>query len=247
MVCEGLDRQVGETLLAHTNNTGSMLGLLRPGAEVLLSPARNPDRKLRWTWELVRHQGFWVGINTQTPNRMLRLAWEAGLLPEAEGYDGFRAEAKVGESRLDGLFVRGAGGGSGVGPGRGALSGRKSRKAGLEPTDFAPEDQLWVECKNVTMVEDEVALFPDAVTERGQKHLRELMALARTGARVALFFLVQRPDGKCFGPADMIDPAYAELLYRALDAGVEAWPYEAVATPRGIGLGRRLGVTERSF
>jgi sugar fermentation stimulation protein len=238
VVCEGRGQHAGQTLLAHTNNTGSMLGLLRPGAEVLLSPAQNPDRKLRWTWELVRHQDFWVGINTQTPNRMLRLAWEAGLLHEAEGYAGFRAEAKIGESRLDGLFVRGRGSGSG----RGGLSGAKPRKAGLDPADYAPEDQLWVECKNVTMVEDEVALFPDAVTERGQKHLRELMALARTGARVALFFLIQRPDGKCFGPADMIDPAYAELLYRALDAGVEAWPYEAVVTPSGIGLGRRLGL-----
>lgn len=229
VVCEGLDEHAGETLLAHTNNTGSMLGLLRPGEEVLLSPAANPERKLRWTWELVRHQDFWVGINTQTPNRMLRLAWEAGLLPETAGYDGFRPEAKTGQSRLDGLFVRGA---------QRAVRAKERIEAG----DYPPGDRLWVECKNVTLVEDEVALFPDAATERGQKHLRELMSLAKTGARVALFFLIQRPDGRCFGPADPIDPVYAELFWRALDAGVEVWPYEAVVAERGIGIGRRLGV-----
>jgi sugar fermentation stimulation protein A len=101
---------------------------------------------------------------------------------------------------------------------------------------------LWVECKNVTMVEDGVACFPDAVTERGQKHLRELMALAKSGARVALFFLIQRPDGECFGPADFIDPVYAELFYEALDQGVEAWPYVADVDAEGISLGRRLKV-----
>ncbi len=103
---------------------------------------------------------------------------------------------------------------------------------------------LWVECKNVTMVEDGVACFPDAVTERGQKHLRELMALAEAGSRVALFFLVQRPDGGCFGPADFIDPMYADLFYQALDAGVEAWPYEAHVDTKGISLGRRLEVVQ---
>ncbi|MEF2143913.1 MAG: DNA/RNA nuclease SfsA [Desulfovibrionaceae bacterium] len=232
VICEGLDTQEGQLFRAHTNNTGSMLGLLRPGAEMLLSPAPGPERKLRWTWELVRHQGFWVGINTQTPNRMLRLAWQAGLLPEVEGYAGFRAEANVGQSRLDGLFVRGATKGAGG-------AGRDGR---VEAGDVAPADRLWVECKNVTLSEDGVALFPDAVTERGQKHLRELMALASTGARVALFFLIQRPDATCFGPADMIDPAYADFYWQALDAGVEAWPYLAIVGETGIGLGARLEV-----
>ncbi|MGE4470151.1 MAG: DNA/RNA nuclease SfsA [Desulfovibrio sp.] len=229
VVCHGLGEHAGQELLAHTNNTGSMLGLLRPGAEVLLSPAANPARKLRWTWELVRSHDFWVGINTQSPNRMLRRAWEAQALVETVGYDHFRAEAKAGQSRLDGLFLRG-------------WSGSGAR---IQAEDVPPEDRLWVECKNVTLVEDEVALFPDAVTERGQKHLRELMSLARTGARVALFFLVQRPDGHCFGPADVIDPVYAELFWRAVDAGVEIWPYQAVVTEQGIGLGRRLPLTSR--
>lgn len=201
----------GTVLAAHTNNTGSMLGLLRPGSTALLSPAANPDRKLKYTLEALELGGSMVGVNTLTPNRMLHAAWQAGAMPELDGYDHFKKEAKVGQSRLDAH-----------------LTGNKG--------------ELWVECKNVTMVEDDVACFPDAVTERGQKHLRELMSLAETGARVALFFMVQRPDGHCFGPADVVDPMYAELFYEALDAGVEAWPYVANVDEYGITLGHKLTV-----
>jgi sugar fermentation stimulation protein A len=206
---DGVDR--GATLKAHTNNTGSMLGLLRPGATALLSPAANPDRKLKYTLEGLELFGAMVGVNTLTPNRMLYAAWQAGAMEELDGYEHFRKEAKVGQSRLDAHLSGGRG-------------------------------ELWVECKNVTMVEDGVACFPDAVTERGQKHLHELMSLAETGVRVALFFLIQRPDGQCFGPADFVDPVYAELFYRALDAGVEAWPYVAEVDEYGISLGHRLKV-----
>ena len=142
----------GKPDVAHTNNTGSMIGLLRPGAPVLLSPAQNPGRKLRWTLELVwcgdpaayPRGGFWAGVNTSTPNRMLEAAFRAGKLPWAEGYTSFAREKVRGESRLDGLLE---------GPGM---------------------PRLWVECKNVTMSEDDVALFPDAVSERGLKHLGTL-------------------------------------------------------------------------
>lgn len=201
----------GRTVLAHTNNTGSMLGLLRPGATALLSPAASPGRKLPYTLEALELDGRFVGVNTLMPNRMLRRAWETRALPELAGYDTFRAEARTGESRLD---------------------------ARLD----GPGGTLWVECKNVTMVEDGVACFPDAVTGRGHKHLRELMALAATGARVALFFLVQRTDGRCFGPADVVDPIYAGLFYEALDRGVEAWPLVAEVDQSGVRLARRLRV-----
>jgi len=201
----------GEVLKAHTNNTGSMLGLLRPGSTALLSPAVNPNRKLKYTLEALDLAGTMVGVNTLTPNRMLHKAWETGALSEMDGYEHFKKEAKVGQSRLDAF-----------------LSGERG--------------DLWVECKNVTMVEDGIACFPDAITERGQKHLRELMALAKTGARVALFFLIQRSDGECFGPADFIDPVYAELFYEAMDKGVEMWPYVAYVNEYGITLGQRLPV-----
>lgn len=203
----------GTTLLAHTNNTGTMLGLLRQGTTALLSPATNPARKLKYTLEALWLHDAFVGVNTATPNRMLRQAWQTGAIPEMQGYTDYKSEAKVGQSRLDAR-----------------LSG--------------PKGELWVECKNVTMVEDQVACFPDAVTERGQKHLRELMELADKGIRVALFFLVQRPDGNCFGPADVVDPTYAALFYEALGKGVEVWPYVAHADADGIRLGKRLQVIQ---
>jgi sugar fermentation stimulation protein A len=199
----------------HTNNSGSMVGLLRPGAPVLVSPAANPGRRLPYTLELIQLDGIWVGVNTLTPNRMLARVWREGLLPELAPYDHYRSEAKIGKSRLDA-----------------SLSGSKGR--------------LWVEAKNVTLVEEDVAYFPDAVTDRGQKHLEELIRLAGEGQKVACFYLIQRSDARCFAPADFIDPAFTKLFWQALDAGVEAWPYRAAVSPEGIGLGRRLAVNGAS-
>ena len=199
----------------HCNNSGSMLGLLRKGAEVLVSPAQRTGRILPYTLELVCLQGFWVGVNTMTPNRLLRLGWEASAITEAARYDHFRGEARVGESRLDALLT-------------------------------GPDGSLWVEAKNVTLVEDDTAYFPDAVSVRAQKHLRELMDLTRRGARCACFYLIQRPDARCFAPASFIDPAFAELFRQALEVGVEVWPYVADVSPEGIGIGRRLPVARDS-
>ena len=206
----------GRDCLAHTNNSGSMLGLTRVGAPIFVSPALGSGRKLAYTLELVGLPGkygernAWVGVNTLTPNRLLRAAFFAGGLPWASGYTDFRAEAKRGQSRLDAVLT-----GDGLPP-------------------------LWVECKNVTLVEDGVAAFPDAVTERGQKHLREMIDIVAGGERAAFFYCVQRPDGQCFGPAEYIDPQYADLFYRALSAGVEAHPHIAVIGSRGIALGVEL-------
>jgi sugar fermentation stimulation protein A len=204
----------GERFWVHCNNSGSMLGLLRRGARVLISPALGRDRRLAYTLELVQLDSIWVGVNTLVPNRILHLAWKAGILPEVLGYEHFRREAKVGQSRLDAV-----------------LNG--------------PCGTLWIEAKNVTLVEDDAACFPDAVTTRGQKHLRELIQLAHKGDRVACFYLVQRPDADCFGPADFIDPAFADLFRQALREGVEAWPYRALVSPDGIGLGPRLPLHDK--
>ena len=216
----------GEPLWVHSNNSGSMLGLTLPGCPVLASPAANPNRKLKYTQECVwlaqtatpENQGivplsrqsacgFWVGVNTSVPNRMLEAAFYAHRLHFAKGYTSLVREAKRGQSRLDGLLT---------GP-------------GLPP--------LWVECKNVTMVEDDAACFPDAASERGQKHLRELMDIVAQGERAAMFYLVQRPDGHCFAPADFIDSDYARLFYEAKACGVEMYPYRALVRKEGIDLG----------
>jgi sugar fermentation stimulation protein A len=209
----------GQRFRAHTNNSGSMLGLLRPGLPVLVSKAAGLNRKSAYTLELININP-WVGVNTLTPNRLLKAAFERGLLPWARGYTHFRPEARRGQSRLDALLT---------GP------------------DLPP---LWVECKNVTLVEDGgVAAFPDAVTLRGQKHLEEMTRIAQSGERAAFFYCVQRGDAACFSPADYIDSAYAELFYKGLEAGVEAYPHKALLTVHpeketgnmgGIGLGEIL-------
>lgn len=199
----------GREAWAHTNNSGAMLGLLRPGNAALVSPAPGPGRKLAWTLEALECGGSWVCVNTLAPNRVLRAAWSAGLLPEAAGTTAFRAEAKVGDSRLDALLL-------------------------------GPGGDIWVEAKNVTLDVCGTACFPDAVTKRGQKHLRELMALAGRGLRTAVFYLVPMADVERFAPADFIDPAYAELFWRALDCGVEAWPWRALVDERGLRLDKRL-------
>jgi sugar fermentation stimulation protein A len=194
---------------AHCNNSGSMLGLLRPGCKVLVAPAKRAGRRLLYTLELIQSNGSWVGVNTLTPNRILRKAWELSLLPEIAGYHQFKSEAKIGLSRLDACLI-------------------------------GPDGMLWIEAKNVTLAEDEVAYFPDAITQRGQRHLTELIELAKNGKRVACFFLIQRPGSRCFAPADFIDSRFAELFWRAVDAGVEMWPYEAIVSLQGIGLRQRL-------
>ncbi|NLW81557.1 MAG: DNA/RNA nuclease SfsA [Desulfovibrionales bacterium] len=204
----------GHPVTVHTNNSGSMLGLLRPGMDIFISPAPSPARKLPYTLELVRPGKDWIGVNTLTPNRLLQKAWTAGMLPELVGYGHFQAEAVRGASRLDACLA-------------------------------GPQGEFWIEAKNVTMVEDQVAAFPDAVTKRGQKHLRELMELARQGARVGVFLAVQRPDGLCFGPADYIDPTFAELFWLAVDHGVEFMPYVVHASPGGIALGHKLPLISR--
>ena len=204
----------GESTVIHSNNTGSMLGLTKKGLPVLASLSSNPQRKLPFTQEAVylgeKGSGFWVGVNTSVPNRMLVQAHAQGCLPVEKGYDTLRTEVVRNASRLDGL-----------------LEGR-----GLP--------RIWVECKNVTLVEDDTAIFPDAVSQRAAKHLHELTDIVLSGERAAMFCLVQRPDARCFGPADCIDPVFAKAFWEAVDKGVEVWAYHAVVEPEGVTLAERL-------
>lgn len=202
----------GSDVTVHCPNSGSMKGCALPGSRVYLSRSPNPDRKYPLSWELVQAGGFWAGINTGLPNRLVREAIEDGSVAELQGYPTLRSEVPYGEhSRID-LLLEG------------------------------PTGRCFVEVKNVTLVEDGRALFPDAVTTRGQKHLRELMRVVREGDRGVIFFTVQRGDGDAVSPADSIDPEYGRLLRLALDNGVEALAYRALVTPEEIRLTERLPV-----
>ncbi|HEC90064.1 MAG TPA: DNA/RNA nuclease SfsA [Alphaproteobacteria bacterium] len=205
----------GTVVTAHCANSGSMLGLTEPGALVWLSPARNPDRKLKYTWELVRVGETLVGVNTSLANKLVSEAVKAGLVPELSGYEKILSEVKYGKnSRIDFLLEGGGG------------------------------PPCYVEIKSVTLKRDlsptAPVEFPDAVTTRGTKHLRELSAMADQGRRAVMFYLVQRQDGPAFTIACDIDPDYAAALKVAMKAGVEVLCYSCKLTEREIILERPL-------
>jgi len=197
----------GGAVTAHCANPGSMLGLTEPGAEVWLSPAANPARKLKYTWELVRAGDGLVGINTGHPNALAAEAIAAGRIPELAGYPELRREVRYGRnSRIDIL---------------------------LEGADEGPP--CHVEIKNVHLSRrGGVAEFPDSVTARGAKHLAELGDVVRAGGRAVMLYLVQRGDCGRFAIASDIDPAYDAALKTALDQGVEALCYACAVTTEGI-------------
>ncbi len=205
----------GRLVRAHTNNTGRMTGCSDPGSRVWLSPADRPGRKLLWTWEIVHvgPEGVAAGINTLVPNRLVAEAIEAGKIPGLSSSGSLRAEARY---------------------------GRENSRADLLLEDEG--GRTWVEVKNVTLVRDRAACFPDAVTLRGRKHLRELEHQVESGDRSVLFFVVQRSDAVCVVPADDIDPDYGRALRQAASHGVEVLAWQAAVSPEEIVLERPLPV-----
>ena len=206
----------GTSVTAHCPNTGSMLGCAEPGSRVWLSRSANPKRKYPFTWELVEVGGsVLVGINTVRSNALVREAVEDGIIRELAGYASIRSEIRYGGegSRADLLLTGG---------------------------DGRP---CFVEVKNVTAaVSGGIAVFPDAVTVRGTKHLRELTGVVADGGRAVLCFSVQRGDAREVRPADDIDPVYGRTLREALAAGVEAVAYRAEVSPAAVRLRSRIPV-----
>ncbi len=203
----------GETVVAHTPNTGSLLTCKEPGSLAYLSSNDNPKRKLKYTWELVQSGRALVGVNTLLANGLAAEAIAAGLIPELRGYPGLRREVKYGvNSRVD-LLLEGGG-----------------------------RPSCYVEVKNVSMGSHGVASFPDAVSERAAKHMRELAAQVRAGDRAAVLFVVQRGDCRRFTPADEIDPTYGKALRAAAAEGVQVLAYQAKVSPKEIKLVKSLPV-----
>lgn len=224
----------GRVLVTHCPNTGSLRGCLREGAPAAIEPAANPARKLRYTWKMVRLDGSWVGVDTSCANALVREALEAGLIPELADHDRIVPEVKYGlegRSRIDLLLSSG-------GSWPSVRRGPRALPVG--------DRRVYVEVKNTTLVYDRpqgrVAAFPDAVTERGRKHLADLVATVEAGHRAAMVFSVQRSDCIGFVPADDIDPAYGRALRAALAAGVEAYALGATIDPGRIELDRLLPI-----
>ena len=201
----------GKTVTAHCPNTGSMQGCSEPGRTVYLSRHENPKRKLKYTWEMIEMRDSLVGVNTQVPNRLIFRAVREGLIPELTGYKTVVREVGIGDrSRIDLMLVDGQ------------------------------RDRCYVEIKNCTLVDNGAALFPDAVTSRGLKHLNALEALVNAGCRCVMFYFIQRMDARIFKTADFIDPNYGQGLRRAVSRGVEILAYDVCLDLVGIQLNRKI-------
>ncbi|MGE5656389.1 MAG: DNA/RNA nuclease SfsA [Actinomycetota bacterium] len=206
----------GEIITAHCPNTGPMTGVYLPGNPVCVSYSNNLKRKLPYTWELIQisdPQPIWVGVNTALPNRVIKLALESQLFPQLGNYSLIQPEVSYGQDQ-------------------------KSR------VDFCltgGEVPIYLEVKNTTWTQKHLALFPDTVTERGQKHLKELIEVVKQGARAVMLYFINRSDCTHFAPGDSADRVYGQLLRQAVQEGVEVLPCRFEITPEGI---RYLGLAK---
>lgn len=206
----------GRELTLHCPNTGAMTGCAAPGDTVWYSTSDNAKRKYAHTWELTEtQQGAVICVNTLRANSLAKEAISAGIIPELSGYNQLKSEVKYGEenSRIDIM---------------------------LQADD---RQNCYIEVKSVTLAENEQGYFPDAVTERGQKHLRELMSVAAEGQRAVIFFAVLHSAITRFSPARHIDEKYAQLLSEAQQRGVEILAYKAEISAEGMALKKSLPVT----
>lgn len=201
----------GEEVTAHCTNSGSMKSCLENGAEVYLSPVNDPKRKTRFTWEMIKINGDWVGINTGNPNKIAFEAISKGEIPGLKNYTAIKREVKFNDSRFD-VFAENE------------------------------NEKCFVEVKNVTLKEGNYALFPDAVTTRGQKHLKTLIEVKKQGMRAVMLYIVQRMDVEIFAPAKDIDPDYANALKDAVSEGVELIVMQAKVSSEKIELVKKLPV-----
>lgn len=204
------------SVVAHCPNTGSMKSLLLPGTKAILSQSNDPKRKLAYTLEALQlPDGTLAVVNTQRPNAQVALAFREGLIPGIPAGCALEREVvHLPGSRYDLRIVQ---------------------------TNGVP---FWIEVKNVTLVESNTpggACFPDAVTERGTKHLHGLVELVQQGHRAAMFYLVNRTDATCFTPARHIDPIYAKALAHAVQNGVEVYVHRSLIHWDGASLHLDMG------
>ncbi len=215
-----IELETGEVVTAHCPNTGPMTGVCHIGGPVWVSYSTNPKRKLAYTWELAEVRDTvptWAGVNTALPNRVVKAMLAAKQIPELGDYSTTRPEVRYGgdgRSRID--FV---------------ISGAENAL----PT--------YIEVKNTTWAKGTLALFPDTVTTRGQKHLKELAALIPQAQAVMLYF-INRGDCTEFSPGDETDPTYGLLLRQAMARGVKVLPCRFEVTPAGL---RYLGLADLAF
>ncbi|GAA3551072.1 DNA/RNA nuclease SfsA [Zobellella aerophila] len=207
----------GNTLTLHCPNTGKMTGCAEPDSLIYFSTSNNAKRKYAHTWELTKTAaGDFICVNTARANELAAEALAGGDIPEFAGYHQIQPEVRYGQegSRIDFLL-----------------------SAGSKP-------DCYIEVKSVTLLEgQDRGYFPDTVSVRAQKHVRELIACRQAGYRAAILFCVLHTGIERVSPATHLDPDYAALLSRAVAAGVECLAWQAEISPRGMRLVRPLPFT----
>ena len=209
-----LDRD-GQEVTVHCPNPGAMLGLAELGMRVWVEPNDDPRKKLKYGWRLVELEGgHWAGIDTGVPNRVVKEALAARLIPELAGYADMRAEVPYAEkSRVDFLLT---------GPDGGLT---------------------YVEVKNVHLRRTgTLAEFPDCVTARGARHLADLAEMGGQGHRAVMLYLIQRTDCSELAFARDIDPVYGQAFDEARAQGVEAIAYDTRIDTGGVTFGASMGI-----
>ena len=218
-----------QVFTAHIANTGSLRGVFQEGLECLVTETKDPKRKLKLSVQMIKGPHSWIGVNTALANTLVWEAWQAGKIPHWRKFRQAQREVSVSEkSRIDIVLSQ--------------IELHEKMKPTLfqtyenQKTYKKPYPFHFVEIKNVTLAHDlkKTALFPDAVTLRGQKHLKELMEKVKKGHTAEIVFLVQRSDCLVFSPAKDIDPEYARLLKKAYNMGVKISSYPCLLRQDGI-------------
>jgi sugar fermentation stimulation protein A len=199
-----IELDTGEVIIAHVPNTGRMTNCWGENWDAYLSLHDNPKRKLKYTLELTNNGDTFICVNTHLTNKIAKEALESNLIKELSMYSGIKSEQKILDSRLDFYLTQ----------------------------DGLPD--AYVEVKNVTLVNDQLAQFPDAVTTRGQKHLQDLIKIKAMGHRAVMLYIINRHDASEFTSANEIDPKYAALLKEAKACGVEILAYQTKITQTEI-------------
>ncbi len=200
----------GEIITVHCPNTGTMLSCSTPESQVGLSRSDNPKRKYPFTLEMVKDNSTWVGVNTARTNKLVAEAITKGHIAEFIDINLIKTEIKTSDHTRLDLQV---------------LHG---------------DNSTFIEVKSCSLAINRWAMFPDAVTARGTKHLHELIRLSQEGQKTCIFFLVQRADADHFCPASHIDAVYGDALRQAAATGVMVLVYQAEVSPKEIRVVRAL-------
>tara|TARA_B100000579_G_scaffold20283_1_gene14284 strand:+ start:37 stop:732 length:696 start_codon:yes stop_codon:yes gene_type:complete len=207
-----VDVQIENKLVtAHCPNTGSMLGLLNEGNKVWLTKSDNPNRKLKYTLQIIEDNKSKVGVNTHLTNKIVLNALENNLIKEFSKDIKIKPEVRFGEStRFDFLISK------------------KNYKA-------------FIEVKNVTLKrKPKIAEFPDAITSRGAKHIHELIKASKKGYKIYIAFIIQREDCDQLSIASDIDPEYSQILSKAIRNKLKVLCYDCKFSPKGIKLNKKI-------